>query len=106
MPSTPFIGVRISWLIVARNVDFASLAASASARGFGRVGALAQLGDQPRVLDRQYRLARQCLHQPHCLGPELAGGAPLQDQCAEDALLADQWHDQRSAEARREAQVA
>ena len=32
MPSTPFIGVRISWLIVARNVDFASLAASASAR--------------------------------------------------------------------------
>jgi len=29
MPSTPFIGVRISWLIVARNCDLAALAASA-----------------------------------------------------------------------------
>ncbi len=32
MPSTPFIGVRISWLMVARKVDFAWFAASASAR--------------------------------------------------------------------------
>ena len=32
MPITPFIGVRISWLIVARNALFASLAASATAR--------------------------------------------------------------------------
>ncbi|OFA05196.1 hypothetical protein JAB9_08720 [Janthinobacterium sp. HH107] len=31
MPSTPFIGVRISWLILARNSDLARLAASASA---------------------------------------------------------------------------
>ncbi len=29
MPRMPFIGVRISWLIVARNSDFAWLAASA-----------------------------------------------------------------------------
>ncbi len=29
-PSTPFIGVRISWLILARNWDLASLAASAA----------------------------------------------------------------------------
>ena len=29
IPSTPFIGVRISWLIVARNSLFARLAASA-----------------------------------------------------------------------------
>ena len=29
MPSTPFIGVRISWLILARNSDFARSAASA-----------------------------------------------------------------------------
>ena len=29
-PSTPFIGVRISWLIVARNCDFATFADSAS----------------------------------------------------------------------------
>ena len=31
MPMTPFIGVRISWLIVARNSDFARFAASAAA---------------------------------------------------------------------------
>ena len=31
MPITPFIGVRISWLIVARNSDFARFAASAAA---------------------------------------------------------------------------
>ncbi len=29
-PSTPFIGVRISWLMLARNCDFASVAASAA----------------------------------------------------------------------------
>ena len=32
MPITAFIGVRISWLIVARNALFASLAPSAAAR--------------------------------------------------------------------------
>ena len=32
MPITAFIGVRISWLIVARNELFASFAASAAAR--------------------------------------------------------------------------
>ena len=32
IPITAFIGVRISWLIVARNALFASVAASASAR--------------------------------------------------------------------------
>ncbi len=32
MPITAFIGVRISWLMVARNELFASLAASAAAR--------------------------------------------------------------------------
>ena len=30
MPSTPFMGVRISWLMVARNLDLAALAASAA----------------------------------------------------------------------------
>ena len=29
MPMTPFIGVRISWLMFARNCDLARLAASA-----------------------------------------------------------------------------
>ena len=32
MPITAFIGVRISWLIVARNALFACVAASASSR--------------------------------------------------------------------------
>ena len=32
MPMTPFIGSRISWLMVARNTDLASLARSAAAQ--------------------------------------------------------------------------
>jgi hypothetical protein len=32
MPMTPFIGVRISWLIIARKDDLARLACSASSR--------------------------------------------------------------------------
>ena len=32
MPRTPFIGVRISWLIVARKLDFAELARRATSR--------------------------------------------------------------------------
>ena len=32
MPITPFIGVRISWLMVARNCDLATEAPSASSR--------------------------------------------------------------------------
>ena len=34
MPITPFIGVRISWLMVARNADFASLALWAASVSF------------------------------------------------------------------------
>ena len=30
MPSTPFIGVRISWLMLARNADFTLVAFSSS----------------------------------------------------------------------------
>ena len=47
MPSTPFIGVRISWLMVARKVDFAWLAASASARS--RSASQRHLGGVPRI---------------------------------------------------------
>ena len=36
MPITPFIGVRISWLIVATNADLARLACSASWRACSR----------------------------------------------------------------------
>src|ERR1700733_2280412 len=36
MPRTPFIGVRISWLMFARNSDFARLAPSAACNAWGR----------------------------------------------------------------------
>ncbi len=32
IPMTPFMGVRISWLMFAKNADFARVAASASLR--------------------------------------------------------------------------
>ncbi len=35
MPSTPFIGVRISWLMLARNSLFALFAALSDCRRFG-----------------------------------------------------------------------
>jgi len=51
-------------------------------------------------------LTRQCLHQAHRLGREFAGRTPLQDERAEDAILPDQWHDQRGAVSGGEAHVA
>ncbi len=55
MPITAFIGVRISWLIVARNELLASLADSAAAR------ASLRLLEQARVLDRDHRLVGERL---------------------------------------------
>ena len=46
MPMTAFIGVRISWLIVARKELFASLAASACG------ARLLRLGEEARVAQR------------------------------------------------------
>ena len=46
IPMTAFIGVRISWLIAARNALFAWLAPSAA------VGRLLGLGEEPGVLER------------------------------------------------------
>ena len=40
MPSTPFIGVRISWLILARNELFAWFAASAASRAMRSASSL------------------------------------------------------------------
>ena len=37
MPVTPIIGVRISWLMAATNVDLARLASSAAARACTRL---------------------------------------------------------------------
>ncbi len=42
MPRTPFIGVRSSWLIIARKADLARLASWASAWAFSSARALAR----------------------------------------------------------------
>ncbi len=66
---------------------------------------LGDLAEETRILDRQYRLARQGLHQPHRLGREFAGHAPLQYQRTQNPLGADQWHDQGRAQAGGEARL-
>ena len=53
MPMIALSGVRISWLIAARKLLFASFACSAAARASSAVG------EEPRVLDRDRRLLRQ-----------------------------------------------
>ena len=42
VPSTPYSGVRISWLIVARKVDLASLALSASRLAWASVRSISR----------------------------------------------------------------
>ena len=68
MPMTAFIGVRISWLIVARKALLASLAASAAAR------ASCACLEQPRVLDRDHRLVGEGLEQRDLLVAKRRGG--------------------------------
>ncbi len=58
MPMTAFIGVRISWLIVARKALLASLAASAGGAG------LLRLVEQPGVLDGDHGLVGEGLQHP------------------------------------------
>ena len=61
MPITPFIGVRISWLILARNWPLARLAASARVTCFGQFLRLARQGGS-FLLDLCVQLAAfQCL---------------------------------------------
>ena len=52
MPSTPFIGVRISWLIAATNADLASLANSARTRA-ARSSWFARASDAVRSITRR-----------------------------------------------------
>jgi len=56
MPSTPFIGVRISWLIAARKSDLAALACSARARA-SRSSSLARASEVVRSVTRRSRQA-------------------------------------------------
>ena len=58
-PSTPFIGVRISWLIVARNCDLATLAASADSGLLQhRVGGVGLVAVADRLRGRLLELSR------------------------------------------------
>ena len=68
MPMTAFIGVRISWLIVARKALLASLAALGGGAGFLR------LLEQPRVLDRDHGLVGEGLEQRDLLVAEARRG--------------------------------
>ena len=71
IPMTAFIGVRISWLIAARNALFAWFAASAAAWASWRVA------EQPRVLDGDRRLPGEPDEEVEVgLGERLARRAP------------------------------
>ena len=61
MPITAFIGVRISWLMLARKSDLRSV------RGLGRGARLLRVPEQPRVLDRDHRLVAEGLEQRELL---------------------------------------
>ena len=56
MPRTPFIGVRISWLTVARKVDLAWLALSAS-----RCAAIGDVAREPRLVVGDLQAAGEIL---------------------------------------------
>ncbi len=64
------------------------------------------LAEQPCVLDRQYRLARQGLHQLHRFRRKFPGCPLLEQKRAEDPFGADQRHHQHGAEAGGEHYVA
>src|SRR6516162_3698767 len=64
------------------------------------------LAEEARVLDCQYRLARQSLHQSHGLRGEFACPLPKQNDRPENALGTKQWHDQRGVITGSESKVA
>ena len=101
MPRMPLIGVRISWLIVVRKRDLASLAASARSRAFsrfleppelvaqrfvlGRNPCRAHLGLAPGAGDRRGERKRQRDHRaglnPERMNPEIRqAGAQIHSQ--------------------------
>ena len=71
MPMIAFIGVRISWLIAARNELLAWFAASAA------LGRLAQIGEQAGVVDRDGRLLRQADEEVQVRRRERPAAAPV-----------------------------
>src|SRR5262249_7561310 len=60
---------------------------------------LFNLAEQPRVLDRQYRLCRKGFQKLDDFGTKLARGFSPHHQSADDPLLPQQRHSQAGAEA-------
>ncbi len=101
MPMTAFIGVRISWLIVARNELFASLAASAWPRALSP----GVLLEQPHVLDRDDRLVGEGPRERHLLLGELAGCGAQDCETADRLALPQQRNAQRREVTQRQRQL-
>jgi hypothetical protein len=81
MPSTPFIGVRISWLIVARNVDLASFAASA-----------ASVRSRSWLISRAFSIANTDWLANVCIKRTVSGGnAPAIRRCKWSAPRMRSW---------------
>ena len=80
MPITPFIGVRISWLMLARNSLFARLAASAASRACAQLlGGALLLGDVARHrVDEPLLRERRRLPREPAVGAVLAAVAVLE----------------------------
>ena len=101
MPSTPFIGVRISWLIVARNVDLRLVSSlGLAARCLCGVGALAQLAEQPRILHRDYRLRSEVLEQRNLFFGKRPHFPANGDDLPEEHIVLAQRNAQQGAAAR------
>jgi hypothetical protein len=88
MPSTPFIGVRISWLIVARNVDFASFAASASARA----ASAASVRSRSCEISRAFSIANADWLANVCIKRTASGGnSPAARRCKASVPRMRSW---------------
>ena len=61
MPMTAFMGVRISWLMLARNCDFAPLAASADFRAVLRLRSIARRSRNSRRISRRSSVRIQAM---------------------------------------------
>ncbi len=70
MPSTPFSGVRISWLIVARKTDLASFAAAAAcSRSVASARACRSAEREPARLRRAVKIRLPSATAAHATAP-------------------------------------
>ena len=95
MPMTAFIGVRISWLIAARNVLFAAFAASAALAGLARDAYRRALSS---AIERELREALQALDLGG-LERALVGGVACHAERADGLGAREQRHAHQRADA-------